>query len=165
MTGVKVVLKHTVIGNNLIFELPAQPYKQKIIEVLDSCNKKANGYVSVDINRPYKPRTTGEGSQNNLFYKLVTIIANEIGDDIENVKRDIKIKAVSKGYPMTVSKITGEINPYSTTRINTVEMSYLIDTCYEVISFLGIILEPELNKTECQNSDGLAEQALFKKEM
>ena len=93
-------------------------------------------------------RTTGEGSQNNLFWKLVQIICNETGEDPKEIEREIKLKAIAKGYPYHVSKITGEPIPESMTKINTVEMSYLIDTAYEIIAFLGIRLEPDLKKEE-----------------
>jgi hypothetical protein len=58
----------------------------------------------------------------------------------------LKVKAIAKGYPYHVSKITGQPEPESMTKINTVEMSYLIDTAYEVCAFLGIVLEPELKQ-------------------
>lgn len=148
MGGVKVVLKHKPNSEELVFQFPASPYKEKLLQVLDKCDTKTNGFVSISIDRPYKPRTTGEGSQNNLFWVIATAIANVTGDDIKDVEYDLKIKAIAKGYPYRVSKITGEPKPYSMKEINTVEMSYLIDTAYEVCAFLEIVLEPQYAKTE-----------------
>jgi len=146
MGGVKTVLKQTVVDNQLILELPAQPYKQAILEVLKKSDEKYGGYISIELKQPYKPRTTGKDSQNNLVWALITVIANEMGEDTDYVENLIKIKATSKGYPYKI--IEGQMCPASMTKINTVECSYLIDTCYEMCSFLGIVLEPELTRQE-----------------
>ncbi len=148
MGGIKLVLKHKPDSEELVFEMPAEPFKSRLKEVLDLCEKKTGNYCTVEINRPYKPRTTGEGSQNNLFWVLATKIAQETGEDVKEVEEDLKLKAIAKGYPYHVSKITGEPKPESMKRVNTVEMSYLIDTAYEVCAFLGIVLEPEYSKQE-----------------
>ena len=89
----------------------------------------------------YKTRTTGEGSQNNKFYALVTEICKETGNDIEDVKDALKERAIKRGYPYKVNKMTGRIRPASTTKINTVEMSYLIDEAKQVCAELGIVIE------------------------
>lgn len=149
MGGVKLVLRQDVRNADfLTFPMPVEPYRSRLQEVLDRCWEKSNGFVSITIDRPYKPRTTGEKSQNNLFWKIATIISNETGEDVKEIERQLKMKAISKGYPYHVSKVTGEPVPESMTTINTVEMSYLIDTAYEVCAFLGIVLEPELKKEE-----------------
>lgn len=132
----------------LLLHYPSTSVKAELLHLYEGVKEKYNGYMTLTLDKPYKSRTTGEGSQNNLFWKLVQIICNETGDDPKETERDLKIKAIAKGYPFHVSKITGEPSPESMTKINTVEMSYLIDTAYEVIAFLGIRLEQELQKTE-----------------
>lgn len=112
--------------------------KATLHSICQLCKEKHKGEIKVDLSAPYKSRTTGKGSQNNLFWELCTLIAEEIGDDISSVEADLKMKAISKGYPYKVSKITGKPSPVSTTQVNTVEMSYLIDTAQEVCAFLGI---------------------------
>lgn len=146
MGGVKIVLKQKVENNNLVIELPSNSSKIPILDVLKKSNEKYGGYISLEIKPPYKPRTTGLNSQNNLTWKLITIIAQEMGEDTDYVENLVKIKATSKGYPYKT--IEGQIVPASMTKINTVECSYLIDTCYEMCSFLGIVLEPDLAKQE-----------------
>lgn len=69
---------------------------------------------------------------------VCTAIANETGEDIKEVERDLKIRAISKGYPYHVSKLTGQPVGESMTKIDTVQMSYLIETALEVCAFLGI---------------------------
>lgn len=130
----------------LLLHYPSMSVKAEMLYLLEGVKEKYNGFMTVTIDKPYKSRTTGRGSQNNLFWKLVQIICNENGDDPKEIERDLKIKAIAKGYPYHVSKITGLPVPESTTKINTVEMSYLIDTAYEVIAFLGITLERDLQK-------------------
>lgn len=143
----KIICKTEVKENGLLLLYPSKAVKEQIAHLAESVNKTYGGYMTAELKKPYKSRTTGEGSQNNLFWKLVEIICNENGEEPSATEHDLKIKAIAKGYPYHISKITGQPSPESTTKINTVEMSYLIDTAYEVIAFLGIVLEPSLSKT------------------
>ena len=127
----------------LLLQYPSEAIKQEILHLWNSGKDRYNGYLTVELKNPYKSRTTGEGSQNNLFWKLVEYIIKETGEDARVTENDLKMKAISRGYPYHISKITGQLVPESMTKINTVEMSYLIDTAYEVIAFLGINLAPE----------------------
>lgn len=157
MSELKICLKHEIKENKLIFELPTEPYKTRILEISNLSNKKSNGYCMVTLNRVYKPRTTGKNSQNNLAWKLITLIANEVGEDINEIERQAKVKAISKGYPYHVSKLNGELIPESMTKTDTVQFSYLIETLYEICSFLGIVLSPELK----QNDNRKTEEEVF----
>ena len=134
--------------NGLLLKYPSLSVKSELLPLWEGVKDKYNGFMTLTLDKPYKSRTTGEGSQNNLFWKVVQIICNETGEDPKEIEREIKLKAIAKGYPYHVSKITGEPIPESMTKINTVEMSYLIDTAYEIIAFLGIRLEPDLKKEE-----------------
>ena len=132
----------------LLLHFPTMAIKSEILHQWQKSKEKYNCYFSVELKMPYKSRTTGKGSQNNLFWKLVEYICGETGDDPDAVEAELKKKAIGKGYPYHISKISGEPVPESMTKINTVEMSYLIDTAYEVCAFLGIVLEPALKKEE-----------------
>lgn len=144
----KVCCSVIPIENGLLLQYPSKAVKAEILHLWEGAKKDYNGYMTITLDKPYKSRTTGEGSQNNLFWKLVEYISNENGEEPKIVERDLKVKAIAKGYPYHVSKITGQPEPESMTTINTVEMSYLIDTAYEVCAFLGIVLEPDLKKEE-----------------
>lgn len=124
------------------------PFKNEygFLNVLRKCENEYGNNCMIEIKPPYKSRTTGQGSQNSLVWQLITIIANEIGEDLHDVELSAKEKAMARGYPYRVSKINGRPIPYSMTEINTVECSYLIDTLYEIIAFLGIELPPEYQK-------------------
>lgn len=153
----KYVLKAESIENGIILYYPDKAIKQKLNDIVKAVKEKYNGYLTVDIQKPYKSRTTGKNSQNNLFWKLVQLISNETGEDVTDIERDLKIKAIAKGYPYHLSKLTGQPIPESTTKINTVEMSYLIDTAYEVCSFLGIMTEREIHNERLEAEKKLDE--------
>ena len=152
----KFVCYTEVQEKGLLLHFPTMAIKSEILHQWEKSKEKYNCYFSVELKMPYKSRTTGKGSQNNLFWKLVEIICNENGEEPKETERQLKEKAIAKGYPYHVSTITGKPVPESMTKINTVEMSYLIDTAYEVIAFLGIILEPDLKpapQNETENYD------------
>lgn len=136
------------LENGLLLHYPTKAVKSEMLHLWEGAKAKYNGYMTVTLDKPYKSRTTGKDSQNNLIWLLIQKISNENGEEPKIVERDLKVKAIAKGYPYHVSKITGQPEPESMTKINTVEMSYLIDTAYEVCAFLGIVLENDLKKEE-----------------
>jgi hypothetical protein len=111
--------------------------------ITELCNKKYGGFIQLDLCPPYKSRTTGKGSQNNLIWKLITLIAQETGNDLSDVEEAAKERACKRGYPYKLNKITGRAKPVSMTEISTVEASYLIDELYQICSELGI--NPDVN--------------------
>lgn len=139
----KVCCYSELTENGLLLHYSDASIKAEIAHLWEGVKAKYNGFMTVTLDKPYKSRTTGEGSQNNLIWLLIQKICNEIGEDPKEVERDLKERATAKGYPYHVSKL-GKMIPESMTKINTVEMSYLIDTAFEVCAFLGIVLEPQL---------------------
>lgn len=137
----------------LFLHYPTKAVKAEIEHLYQGAKKDYNGYMTVTLDKPYKSRTTGKNSQNNLIWLLIQKICNENGEEPKETERQLKEKAIAKGYPYHVSTITGKPVPESMTKINTVEMSYLIDTAYEVCAFLGIMLEPELKKEEAPETE------------
>ena len=122
----------------LLIHYPTKEARAEILHLYESSKDKYNGYFKIDIQKPYPNRTTGEGSQNNKFYALVTEICKETGNDLEDVKDALKERAIKRGYPYTVNKLTGRIRPASTTEVNTLEMGYLIDEAIQECCELGI---------------------------
>ena len=111
--------------------------------ITELCNKKYGGFIQLDLCPPNKSRTTGKGSQNNLIWQLITLIALETGNDLSDVEEAAKERACKRGYPYKLNKITGRAKPVSMTEISTVEASYLIDELYQICSELGI--NPDVN--------------------
>ena len=66
----------------LFLHYPTKAVKAEIEHLYKGAKEKYNGYMTVTLDKPYKSRTTGEGSQNNLFWKLVEYISNENGEEV-----------------------------------------------------------------------------------
>ena len=130
----------------LLLHYPSKAIEQEMVHLWEKSKDKYNGYLAAELKTVYKSRTTGKGSQNNKFWLLVDYICKETGEDLLEIEKELKEKAISKGYPYHLSKITGRPVPESMTRINTVEMSCLIETALEVCAFLGIALDPEISQ-------------------
>lgn len=125
-------------NGKLVLFSPDFGVKSALKRIYDTC-QKYSGYAKVEITPPYKSRTTGEGSQNNKFYALVTEICKETGNDLDDVKEALKERACARrNYPYTINKLTGKMRPYSTTKIDTVQMSGLIEEAIQLCAELGI---------------------------
>lgn len=143
----KFVSKAEKKETGVFIKYPDRVFKQKIEKLLEDSEEKTGGYISVNLDKVYRPRTIGVGSQNNLIWKLIAVIAEAVGDDspkMIDTENGIKDRAISRGYPTRLNKFTKKLEPKSMTEINTVECSYLIDTAYQIISELGIVLPPQL---------------------
>ena len=109
--------------------------------LVELCEKKYGGYVRMDMSPPYRPRSTGQNSQNNLIWKLITVIANETGNELEDVEIAVKERALKRGYPYRQNKLTGKPIPASMATINTVEASMLIEELYQLAAEYEINLD------------------------
>lgn len=137
----KIIAYTEPTENGLLIHYPTKEIRSEILHLYQTSKEKYNGYFKIDIEKPYPARTTGEGSQNNKFYALVTELCKVTGNDIEDVKDALKEKAIKRGYPYRVNKLTGRIRPASTTEVNTLEMSYLIEEAIQECAELGIPAE------------------------
>ena len=143
--GITLVLKHIPDDEVISFEKPEARFQKKVSELLERCRQKTNGYVCLTFDRPHKPRTTGDKSQNNLFWKLVEYIELETGGSKDEIEMGIKERAVEeRNYPTHLNPISKKMIPNSMKVIDTVEMSKLIETEYDIIAELGIVLPPNI---------------------
>lgn len=85
--------------------------------LVELCEKKYGSYIKLEMSPPYKARTTGQSSQNNLIWKLITVIANETGNELEDVEIVVKERALKRGYPYRQNKLTGK------------ELEYMLAAC------------------------------------
>ena len=139
----KIVCYAEPTEKGLLLHYPSSSVKTELLHLWEGAKENYNGYLAVDLKKPYKSRTTGKGSQNNLFYALVTEICKETGNDIEDIKDYLKEKACARrSYPYEVNKMTGRIRPYSMTKVDTVQMAGLIEEAYQLCAELGIVIEP-----------------------
>ena len=142
----KIIAYTELTENGLLIHYPTKEIKAEILHLYETSKERFNGYFKIDIQKPYPNRTTGEGSQNNKFYALVTEICKETGNDIEDVKDALKERAIKRNYPYSVNKMTGRIRPYSTTQVDTKQMSALIEEALQLCAELGIVVDENENK-------------------
>ncbi len=86
------------------------------------------------------PRTTGKFSQCTHFNGHCMQIAISTGNDFNNVKWEIKRRAMKRGYPSFTDK-TGYQVPISESKASTKDAVHLIDEAHEVAAFLNITLK------------------------
>lgn len=110
-------------------------------DIVSLCEEKYSGFIRLELSAPYKARTTGLGSQNNLIWKLITEIAKATGNELEDVEQAAKERAVKRGYPFKQNKITGQIVPLSMTKIDTQQAGFLIDELYAIAAEYEVKLE------------------------
>lgn len=132
------VAKCAVEGGALTVALPTSDIADIVRMDVARAADKFSGFLRVSLQMPRKKRTN---DQNAKYWAIVAEIASEVGDDAESVSDDIKKRAIKRGYPYTVSHITGEIKPVSSTRVDTAQFSALIETAQEVAAFVGIVTE------------------------
>lgn len=140
----KVILKiesFSVKDGLLLLSSPSHSVASMLHGLVTLCNDRYSGFVRCDMSPPYKPRTTGAGSQNSHIWGHIQQIAEYTGYEIDDVEDMMKRKAVSMGYPYRLNSITGDIIPYSMKDINTQEAGYLIDVLHQWAAELEINLD------------------------
>ena len=143
MAEVKIVLKRINERGRICFEAPSEPELQEALRnILRTCQDKYNDYVSVTFKPPYKPRTTGKGSQNHHLNGHIMQICNVTGNDYETIKYCIKMTAAEQfGYP--TQTVAGHVVPKRESDCDTSECAMLIEASHYLAAQLGIILREE----------------------
>lgn len=143
MAEVQMTLKRVFQKGLLSFEVPSEPeLRYALVSVLTACQKKYNDYVQITIKPPYKPRSTGKGSQNHHLNGHIIQICNFTGQDYETIKYCIKMIAVEQlNYPYRT--IAGHILPKRECDCNSEECSKLIEASHILAAQIGIILREE----------------------
>ena len=97
-----------------------------------------SGYASINIAKPHKPRTTGEGSQSHHFHGHCGSIALALCLPPDMVKQALKIMAIDDGYP---GQVVGNVKvPMSEADADTVQETILIETAHRFAAEHGIQL-------------------------
>ena len=143
MAEVKIVLKRINERGHICFKAPREPELQEALRrILRTCQDKYNDYVSVTFKPPYKPRTTGKGSQNHHLNGHIMQICNVTGNDYETIKYCIKMTAAEQfGYP--TQTVAGHVVPKRESDCDTSECAMLIEASHYLAAQLGIILREE----------------------
>ena len=108
--------------------------------MLERMREQRNFNLYLKIDRPKKPRTTGFRSGNSHFNGHCQQLCSETGDYFDDMKMNIKRKAIAKGYPTRLNSF-GDLVPISEADSSTTEISILIETAHEVASFLNVNLK------------------------
>lgn len=119
-------------------------------ELFALAEQKHNGFVTIGLSLPRKPRTTGEKSQNRHLNGHIQQLAQHTGLDFEVIKLEVKHQAISRGYPIlydskgdAVLDLWGRVRGISEADCSTVECGYLIDTVHQIASEQDCILKEE----------------------
>lgn len=121
--------------------------KAEIDAILQRSREKHGGYITVTIETPRRPRTTGELSQNRALNGYIQQICKETGNDFGVVKSEVKYRALKRGYPILtrngkpVLDIYGREMGISEADSSVEECGYLIEEVIQLASELGIRLE------------------------
>ena len=113
-----------------------------------------NMEMIVTLESPFRPRTTGAGSQNHAINGIIQQICIETGQDFASTKEYIKSRAVEMGYPILTKKVMkngqieeepvtdwyGNIRGISEADSSVEECAILIECAILVASELGITL-------------------------
>ncbi len=124
----------------LVLSVADYGIRSMIKGVSDLCDKKYGGYMQIEICPPYKKRTTDAGGQNRHIWGHIQQIANETGNDVDDIEDYIKQRALKRGYPYHINQLNGEMKPSSMKTINTVEAGYLIEELHQLAAELEINL-------------------------
>lgn len=106
--------------------------------------------VTVTIEKPFRPRTTGYKSQNHCLNGYIQQICMETGQDFASTKTYIKQKAIEMGYPRLTQRTVRGIedvtdwwgNPVgiSESDASIQDCSLLIECAVQLAAELGITL-------------------------
>ena len=143
---VRITMKRVFQKGFLTFEIPQEIEIQEALKkVLTSCRDKYNDFVQLTIQPPYKPRTTGKGSQNHHLNGHIVQLCNLTGHSYDEIKYCIKMKAVEAfGYPYTT--IGGFIVPKGESDCNTEECGKLIEASHLLAAEWGFVLKEVNNE-------------------
>ena len=135
--------------NDINIHLPSRLLGQWQTFVLFALKKTP--YVTLTVETPKKPRSTGDGSQNHHLNGHIRQISEETGNEPEVVKLEVKYRAVVfLGYPIEKrpdgsdsTDIWGRPKGISESDSSVEECAKLIEIVHVLASELGIILRED----------------------
>lgn len=134
----KIMCRVELTDSGLVLVFPSMSVKDEMTRLYKAVEGKFNGYIVAELKKPYNSRTN---QQNKMFWAIVQQIAEDTGADLDDIELEIKKRALKRGYPYDVNKLTNEPKPVSMSTVNTVEMGYLIDEAEQLATELGIVIE------------------------
>lgn len=111
--------------------------------------KQKAPYLQVSFQPPFRPRSTGKGSQSHRINGFVAQIAAQTGDDFDTVKIRCKQRAIGRGWQfVTVEEDIGGVThefkiAKSESEASVEEAKYLIDAVEQYAAECGVTLIEE----------------------
>jgi len=119
------------------------------LQVRNLLSKQKAPYLQVTFQAPFRPRSTGKGSQSHRINGFCAQIAAQTGDDFDAVKIRCKQRAIGRGWPfITVEEdIDGVTHEFkiakSESEASVEEAKYLIDAVEMYAAECGVVLREE----------------------
>jgi hypothetical protein len=135
---IDAVMKYSVSRAPCVIHLyPTEAIEPLVYQLQESNHSQQ---VRAIISRPYREKSTGKYSQLNHIWGHITAIAKATGDSVDDVEHYAKVKAISRGYPYHISRLTNEMRPDSMSTISSEAAVALIDTLHNIAADLGVYL-------------------------
>lgn len=121
-------------------------YEDELNNIIAECEASGR-LVHIMVEPEKKRRTTGSGSQSHHLNGHIQQIAMATGQPFEDIKKYVKQKGISQGYPMLMrfgrplEDLWGNPLGISETEATVQECSILIDVTHRLAAELGIILQ------------------------
>jgi len=120
------------------------------LQVRNMLSKQKAPYLQVTFQAPFRPRSTGRGSQSAKFHAIVAQICVQTQDDFERLKMELKQKAIARGWPFDVvhyktpEGVLVEMSiAQSESRASVEQESILIDVAEQDAAEKGVVLTEE----------------------
>ena len=128
----KILANYILDKSGLFIPYPSIPIKEQI-------EKIAKGFeqLAVTIEKPYPTRSS---EQNKFFWGIVQEISKASGADFDDIENEIKERALTRGYPYTLNTVNGKPKAESMTKVNTLQMGYLIDEAVQFAAEQGVVI-------------------------
>ena len=124
-----------------------QALQPAIHALLEKCEALCGGYITIRLDSPHRPRSTGPRSASAHFHGHCQTIAEDTGGDFEDVKLAIKRRAMRRGYPVRMkngkvvySLVDGLPLPQSEADASVEQENMLIEEAHQTAAEMEIIL-------------------------
>lgn len=153
MSSRDVVLQATEridIGDDTILAFRVHhSYREQVASLIEYVEgrKKVTQY-RLEVGPVRRRRTSGPRSQNSRIYGHLSVIAEETGNDLDDLKVYIGTRAMRRGYPprrdedgnILYSLLTGDPLPEHTSKVTVEQATLLIEEINQTAAELGIQL-------------------------
>jgi len=120
------------------------------LQVRNLLSKQKAPYLQVTFQAPFRPRSTGRGSQSAKFHAIVAQICVQTQDEFDRLKMELKQKAIARGWPFDVvhyktpeGVLVEMAIAQSEARASVEQESILIDVAEQDAAEKGVVLMEE----------------------